>query len=352
MSTKYSTHAISFFRSFIERTTRGNLSASWMSDIAGLFMVATDALLKAHKFIVPENGELFDSKWSDFEDLEIRLPFPVIAVEFRTPQKFGPSFQCDNTIALAMNREGLRSFPYLNDYVLRNIEEGNADEVKVGGVAPISESDDFVLIWGISSVVDSERWMVNPHALVFRVSPDSLDLASGLEGCMEMGGKVCPGERGRTVLSLDVLNDLVPIMNTKDAGEDFSGEYGKFLDGVKACKYEVQAVKQLCQVLSCENIKSKIISPDAKLNKKREKSGKVKFFDYHILLISGAEERESEREATSSHSSPRLHWRRGHIRILSRGMERERRVWVRPCMVGNVENGILDKDYRLEKSEV
>lgn len=42
-----------------------------------------------------------------------------------------------------------------------------------------------------------------------------------------------------------------------------------------------------------------------------------------------------------SHASPRLHWRRGHIRRLAP----ERVTWVRPTLVGKSENGVVVADY-------
>lgn len=46
-----------------------------------------------------------------------------------------------------------------------------------------------------------------------------------------------------------------------------------------------------------------------------------------------------------THASPRLHWRRGHIRHLRSG----RKVPVRPTLVGLAERGFIDKDYAVSR---
>lgn len=42
-----------------------------------------------------------------------------------------------------------------------------------------------------------------------------------------------------------------------------------------------------------------------------------------------------------SHASPRLHWRRGHVRRYGTGTQ----AWVRPHLVGSVEGGVILHDY-------
>lgn len=49
----------------------------------------------------------------------------------------------------------------------------------------------------------------------------------------------------------------------------------------------------------------------------------------------------SHGDGTHTHASPRLHWRRGHIRHLGD----EKKTWVRPCLVGDGEHGTIIHDY-------
>ncbi len=48
-------------------------------------------------------------------------------------------------------------------------------------------------------------------------------------------------------------------------------------------------------------------------------------------------------DGTGSHTSPRFHYRRGHIRRLATG----KNVWVRMTTVGSMQNGLVAKDYRV-----
>jgi hypothetical protein len=51
----------------------------------------------------------------------------------------------------------------------------------------------------------------------------------------------------------------------------------------------------------------------------------------------------SDFTSVGTHASPRLHWRRGHIRHLS-----DRTTWVRPTLVGGDEGGTVLHDYRVK----
>lgn len=69
--------------------------------------------------------------------------------------------------------------------------------------------------------------------------------------------------------------------------------------------------------------------------------------DVRVLTINAAAVRRAAVTPTGSHESPRLHWRRGHWRVLHRGSEFESRAWVNKCLVGDLERGFIAKDYRL-----
>jgi hypothetical protein len=77
------------------------------------------------------------------------------------------------------------------------------------------------------------------------------------------------------------------------------------------------------------------------INKKREAKGKLPLFEYHLLKISPALKMPGHVAAGGTHASPRLHWRRGHIRRLPSGACTQ----VRPCLVGHKSLGQIEKDY-------
>jgi hypothetical protein len=105
-------------------------------------------------------------------------------------------------------------------------------------------------------------------------------------------------------------------------------------------------LEQTLLALHCTNVRSINNEPPAALNKKRKKSGKPPLFTYKTLhIISG------ERSGPCSHTddndeerrSPRLHFRRGHVRHIGDG----RITWVQQCMVGNKKRGVVNKAYSI-----
>jgi len=77
------------------------------------------------------------------------------------------------------------------------------------------------------------------------------------------------------------------------------------------------------------------------VNLRRERDGKKPIFEYRVLTLAPAEQIRAALGGT--HASPRLHWRRGHLRTLPT----ERIVPVKPCLVGAVEHGCIVKDYAI-----
>lgn len=96
----------------------------------------------------------------------------------------------------------------------------------------------------------------------------------------------------------------------------------------------------LC-VLSCTNAHIEDYPKPSKLKQDmRKKKGKLAFFEFKILTIDGNADHSALGAARSSHSSPRVYLRRGHIRRL-----KTKNVWVNSCVVGDKSKGIVQKDY-------
>lgn len=108
---------------------------------------------------------------------------------------------------------------------------------------------------------------------------------------------------------------------------------------------EAITIVQFCAIMNCQNVDTMKIEAPEKLNRKRLSSGKLPFYEYHILMINPLTSRINKADLGGTHASPRLHLRRGHIRRLSQ----ERVVWVNASVVGNANNGIVDKSYLLKQ---
>jgi hypothetical protein len=76
-----------------------------------------------------------------------------------------------------------------------------------------------------------------------------------------------------------------------------------------------------------------------KLQKAREKRGKPRIDEYHVVDVVRRE--RNAHSGGGAHASPRLHFRKGHW-----AHNDTKRWWVKWCMVGNPDLGFIDKHYR------
>lgn len=103
-------------------------------------------------------------------------------------------------------------------------------------------------------------------------------------------------------------------------------------------------ISKAVEVFSCTNVTVIEHQPPKFINSLRTKKGKVPFFSYRTLHITGERtEIEGDPEQKGTHASPRLHLRRGHIRRLPNGT----RTWVRHCLVGDKSKGLALHDYHV-----
>jgi len=118
-----------------------------------------------------------------------------------------------------------------------------------------------------------------------------------------------------------------------------------------ASNYHVLSILNIIkaiEVLSLSNVYTVENQPPKHINAKRKKKGKIPFFSYHTLHIGNPRKKGSNEEMKGSHASPRLHFRRGHIRTLSDG----RRLWINACLVGDKTKGIVTKDYKVKQGDL
>lgn len=105
------------------------------------------------------------------------------------------------------------------------------------------------------------------------------------------------------------------------------------------CADTVCGIAVFLTALQCVNVRQRVHSPDAKLQKAREKRGKPPLFSFWTLELNGRTESGAPQGGT--HASPRVHLRRGHPRQYAPG----KWTWVQPCAVGNRVDGMVHKDY-------
>lgn len=106
--------------------------------------------------------------------------------------------------------------------------------------------------------------------------------------------------------------------------------------------FAATVVAKFLSALNCCNVKMTPVEPPAKLQKARAKRGKSPMYRYWVLSIH-LERSSPGARGCGSHASPAFHLRRGHSRKLASG----RSIWVQTHSVGDVQNGIVAKSYRV-----
>lgn len=133
---------------------------------------------------------------------------------------------------------------------------------------------------------------------------------------------------GARVSRFDPKSAEMQIVALKDCGQDEQEIYES-----------ITALAATIEVFSCCNVATVEHQPPKFINSKRIVKGKVPFFSYRTLHITADTQEKSVSSGT--HASPRLHFRRGHIRKFPDG----KRFWVRATLVGDKSKGFLYKDY-------
>lgn len=84
---------------------------------------------------------------------------------------------------------------------------------------------------------------------------------------------------------------------------------------------------------------------EAATNRKRISKGKKPLIEFKTAIIEGKKTLMSS-TPHGTHASPRLHWRRGHWRTMSKS---GKKTWIAPMEVGDEENGRIIKTYAIGK---
>jgi hypothetical protein len=253
-------------------------------------------LIEAQHFVLPDDGKLFDDGFKGLLDKKLRLPFPSITVEYLCPVKGASTVA--KVVALA-TQEGREEAPIrVTGFV--NIDGG----WRFGPFSVNLHSD-----W-----TDSEGRV--PLTKLF-FNRDNSFLVEGFE-----------------------LNfpDWVRYVKEKhgiDADQDDRE--------VVMCM--VPPIFELLEALSCRNVTTATYQKEATNNQQKIKKGKLPVYETKVLVIDPVGKRYNKTDGTGpTHSSPRQHLRRGHIRRLRSG-----NIWVNSCVVGSSEKGKIDKIYALRR---
>lgn len=97
------------------------------------------------------------------------------------------------------------------------------------------------------------------------------------------------------------------------------------------------------QALNCSNVHAVEHLPSRLRVARAKKTGSPLYSTWTLEIKGTSGSKDRGMSLGGTHASPRVHLRRGHIRHYDNG----KTIWVQPCVVGNKENGMIDKDYKL-----
>jgi hypothetical protein len=117
---------------------------------------------------------------------------------------------------------------------------------------------------------------------------------------------------------------------------------------VNAMNPAVMAAYELAVLLQCQNISIVKVEPPTQVNEKRKRKGKRPLPDGYVICVSRDVKRakydlnDDQENRSKVRTSPRTHFRRGHIRRLQSGA----RIWVSPAIV-NPGSTPLNSSYQI-----
>lgn len=143
---------------------------------------------------------------------------------------------------------------------------------------------------------------------------------------------------------VSIVDLLHSVSKSRKTGEELSFD-DKDIRAGKAMQFVLGAASMLLS----RDVTTTIEPAPTRLNARRAEKNKPPINDVNVVkIVAGAEAAyRAAGETFGTHASPKLHWRRGHLRTLDRGGEKERIVPVAPCLVGANESArdVMPKEY-------
>lgn len=332
-----------------EKVSARNYAAQAVADIRGRMRMFptldrkgaelfTGVVELAEHFALPDGGMVFNDDLRGIEGQRLRLPYPMVTVEYFVPH---------DKARLDAERPTYspRRLVYLEEVSRAKVIERRADYVRHNaGVlcampdASRLEGDDFVFFMCAAQIGD--YWMPMAGTWLFPV--EGWD-----EGRLPQfnGGRGVRGELG--VLMPDYAGDLIGRVGAE------TGRRHIHID----IEAELRASMEFFEAVSCSNIIAEVYEKGASaaVNARRRRDGKLPIHETKVLSIDPGWLREHQRgspEATDgARASPRQHLRRGHIRRIHQGTERQQQIWIPPTIVGDAARGRVDKTYQMGRGQ-
>jgi len=110
---------------------------------------------------------------------------------------------------------------------------------------------------------------------------------------------------------------------------------------VNYCNYMWMQIQSMCIAIEAEIVDKEIVTAPQRINESRERKGKQKISDYHVVTLAKRFYARSSSNSGESLYRQRLHFRRGHWRHYD-----DTKIWIKWCLAGDPSLGFINKHYR------
>ena len=265
-------------------------------------------------FAMPDGGKFFDKNVNGIRDQALRLPYPLITVEYN----FLEGLNVSKSLIIAKEIKNdvdtvlLKSCGYMSS-------------------GAIADSEYIILIRNAFYIQSKKVWTLSPLVMVM---PNQWDNMTGIDV------SVSPPHSKPFIGMVGGTYKILPQFFQQLANEIGEEEAHSRLKDELAC--EAVSLLEFLEALSCKNVEQSTHQKASPKNAQRIKSHKLPIYETKVLTLKPTVSQVSRAQSLGTHASPRQHLRRGHIRRLENG-----NIWVNACVVGDATKGVINKQYKM-----
>ena len=309
--------------------------------IRGSTRATADLLRNATHLVLPEEGEIYRDHKTPPTKEEAQsfagIPAPIVSIEYA----MRPDGEVEDEFSKGIDINGFRHRTFTNAkaaiVILVDIKQLYPNDVDLIGV---DNNSTPVLL---TSVLKFDKPYKTLPEVSWTTTMYGMMVGAPLEFMMRK-------DDGRDTLytphRLINVTDMVGRGITVNVEEQMSQEHQKRILG--GFHQPLSAALQMCHALRVGATLEARKEKSYTRNRTLEKKG-VGGFEYHVLKLPYGTVKETlgSRCGNSGgeRDGPRYHFRRAHLRNLSKGTQ----TFVRSCFVGNRDKGMVEKEYKLDK---
>ena len=118
------------------------------------------------------------------------------------------------------------------------------------------------------------------------------------------------------------------------------------------CIIDASLIYHFLLFLSCRNVRASRKSPDKKIQKKREKTGKKPLVSFYVLEVESTKSETTEKSKSQGKWTNRVHLCRGHVKHYSKEKPHVSgfvgNMWCPPHIKGDKSKGEIVKEYSIK----